>query len=170
MSTGTYTRDRTFSVADIKDVLGSFGADFGMVVSSSAVGGWPRSHIDVVLADLVMYAKASYLAAIDVTLLSSTGVEVKAARYNVSENAYGWSTDRPGNSLWPRNPAGRIRLTAIFASSWAGETASSRESFKRSLNLSWSDSDDDLSHADLTGRLDRRFASNGFGLEKLTYG
>jgi hypothetical protein len=150
-------------------VLRSFAADLAMMVASSGVGGWSREQIDWLVADLVSYADGKYLSAIDVTLLYGS-VEVRAARYAVSESAETWGGDRPGNSLWPRTPGGHIQISTLWTVRWLGLSSGDKATFRASLNFGWTDSELDLSHRGLVQRQDRRFASNGFGLEKATYG
>jgi hypothetical protein len=169
MTTGTYTYERTYTSVDIRRVLGSFAADFAMMVASSGVSGWPRDRIDTLVADLAAHANEKYLAEIDVTLHAGER-EVRAARYKVSESAQGWTNDRPGNSLWPRTPGGEIVLTAVTTKSWQDLPPSGKEAFRRGLKLRWGDSDHDITHAALVPRQDRRFASNGFGLERELFG
>lgn len=167
MTSGTYTVE--YTVADIKRVLGNFAADLAMMISSSAVAGWSRSEIDQTVADLVAFADNGYLSAIDVTL-SNGYSEVRAARYTTSTAAQGWSSDRPGDSLWPKTPGGSLRLTAVMSSTWSREPDSQKAAFVSELNGSWPDSDRDLSHRYLVARSDRRYASNAFGIERQTYG
>lgn len=169
MATGTYTYERTYTSADVKRVLGSFAADFAMMVNSTGVSGWPRDRIENLVADLAAHANEKYLSAIDVTLHAG-GYEVRAARYTVSESAQGWTNSRPGNSLWPRTPNGEIVLNAVMSKRWFEVSPSVREAFRRGLTLPWGDSRDDISHVGLLQRQDHRFASDGFGLERVLFG
>lgn len=170
MATGSYTGTYTYTVADIKRVLGSFGADFGMMVASAGLmADWPRGTIDMLVADLVDYANGKFLAEIDVSLWRD-GVELRAARYHVSGSAQGWIDQRPGSCMWPRTPAGNIVVVIVHSDDWKTAASDKRVAFRKGLRLQWGPSNLDISHSGLVQHQDRRFASNGFGLERITFG
>src|SRR5437870_4104442 len=108
MATNTYTS--TYTVADIRRVLGSFAADLAMMVQSSGVtGAWTRSRLENLVADLVDFANAGYLAEVHVGLWND-GREIRAARYTPSTSAYGWINERPGGAIWPRTGTATIEV------------------------------------------------------------
>jgi Bacterial HORMA domain family 1 len=170
MATSSYTSTYTYTVADIKRVLGSFAADFGMMVASAGlVENWPRSRQDLLVADLVDYANSKYLAEIDVSMWRD-GAELRAARYHVSDSAQGWINERPGSCMWPRTPDATIEVVAVGTSVWKTAPSAERDEFRAGLRLQWGPSDLDISHSGLVQRQDRRFAANGFGLQRAMFG
>jgi len=168
MSTITYTS--TYTVADVRRVLGSFGADFAMMVATAGLSAdWPRNTIEKLVADLVEFANAGYLKELHVSLCSG-GTELRAARYTMSTSAYGWTNDRSGGCIWPRTPTGAITVIAVYTEKWKRATDNEKSLLKQRLQLAWTPADADLSHVGLAQRQDRRYASNGFGLERMSFG
>lgn len=167
MSVGTQTR--TYTIADIRRVLADFAADFAMI--AQATGLRSRESVAETVSDLVGFAGAEYLEAIDVILWDASGRKLRAAKYMVSTSAVGWMTERPGNNLWPKAPGGRLQVIATLSGAWwkldENEQAVIRERW--GIAGAWSVTSTDTSHYGLTAAVDRRYASNGFGVEKTLY-
>lgn len=168
MATSTYSS--TYTVADVRRVLGSFAADFAMMVATAGLSAdWPRNLIDQMVADLVDFADHGYIAEVHVSLWSG-GTELRAARYTPSTFASGWTNDRSGGCIWPRTPSGTITVIAVYSDEWTHASDSDKSAFKGRLQLTWAPSDVDVSHLGLAQSQDRRYASNGFGLVRLSFG
>lgn len=156
----TATRTSTYTKADIERVFRRVGADLKMIADST--GAWDATTAAKYIHDVDELAGEGYLDKVDVTLFSG-GVEVKAARFVVNDNALGLSNQRPGDALWPRvaNPYLRI----VLSHSAAYDTAAANRMVGR-LKCSWVSSFDDISHSTLCRGGDRSYASNGFGVER----
>ena len=165
MNTGTQTR----TVADVRKVLNSFGADYSMKAQSTGLG--TRADIEETVEDLIAFANAGYVDSIVVILWDSAGNQIRGRKYVVSNAAIGWPNDLPGNSLWPRTPGGTLQLIAIMSDEWWKLSLQARENAKARLEIkgAWPASSTDTSFSGLTGTRDRQYASNGFGLERWTY-
>jgi hypothetical protein len=164
MSIGTGTYEATFTVADIKKVADRFAADYTMI--SQATGLHTRANVDKNTAEIKIYAEAQYLHDIDITLLDAAGKELRAAHYKISDSASNWSGQQPGNNMWPSTPAGRLRITVNLNKKWFALTPAQRDEFNKKNGIAWGIGTDDLSHPTLVKEFDRRFASNGYGMEK----
>jgi len=167
MSTATGTYEGTYTVADINRVVDRFAADYGMI--AEATGLRTRQEIDKHVSDIKIYAAAKYLVEIDVTLFDKSGKEIQAAKYKVSDAASGWTNQQPGNNMWPRTPDGHLLLTLKLSDKWVSMGQEAREEFHRENGLNWSPCSRNLTHQTLTGQLDRRYVSNGYGMEKLIF-
>jgi hypothetical protein len=165
MQTLSYTH--TYTIVDIRRVLDNFAADFAMI--AQATGLRTRDNVDDVVADLKSLAERDYLQEIHLTLYSATGVEIKAARYTISTTAEGWATRLPGNNLWPRTPGGELAVGIRHSQKFMNLDEDSRIGFFRQLRRAWGATDMDFSHNRLISSFDRRYASNGWGLEKRVY-
>lgn len=167
MSTGTYTR--TYTLADIRRVLADFAADFAML--GQATGLRSRESVARTVGDLVGFAGAGYLLVVDVILWDAAGHKLRAAKYTVSTSATGWMSQRPGNNLWPLAPGGQLQVIATLSSAWwaLDEVERAEERARWGIADPWSPTTIDTSHLDMTASVDRRYASNGFGVEKTAY-
>jgi Bacterial HORMA domain family 1 len=165
MNTGTQTK----TVADVRRVLNSFGADFSMKAQSTGLR--TREDVEGTVADLIAYADAGYLVAIVLSLQDASGREIRGSRYVVAENAIGWSNDLPGNNLWPKTPGGVLQLIAEMSQSWERLSAQGQEVAKKRIGIkqSWGSTNADTSFSGLSGTQDRQYSSNGFGLKRWTY-
>jgi|SRR6478735_7153372 len=164
MSTGTGTYEATFTVADIKKVVDRFAADFAMM--GEATGLRTREQVAKLVTEIKIYAEAEYLQEIDVTLLDAAGREMRAAQYKVSNSATGWTNQQPGNNMWPAMPGGRLRITLVMNKKWSELNQTQRDEFDRRNGLVWPDRPTDLTHQTMIKEFDRRYVSNGYGMEK----
>lgn len=164
-STATIAATRTFTVVDIRRVVDRFGADYDMIIQ--ATGLRSQGHADDVIADVKAFAEAGYLARVDVVLQNARGQTVRAARYEVSKHAHGWTGDRPGGCLWPRLLDGCLSVVVSYTSGWW--SLPTKAAFLSSLRISWVPSDIDISYPGLSGIQDRRYTSNGYGMARTTF-
>ena len=84
MDTATHTK----TVADVRKVLNSFGADFSMKAQSTGLMG--RAEVEQAVEDLIAFADAGYLDSIILSLRNTAGKEIRGGRYAVSHSAIGW--------------------------------------------------------------------------------
>jgi hypothetical protein len=164
MSTGTGTYEATFTVADIKKVVDRFAADYWMI--AQVTGLRTRETVDKQVAEIKIYAEAQYLHAVDITLFDAAEKELQAAQYKVSDAATGWTNQQPGNNMWPVTPGGKLRITLTMSKKWFDLNQAQQVEFDRSNGLVWPDTNKDLTHQTLTKQFDRRYVSNGYGMEK----
>jgi len=168
MATTAYTA--SYTIVDIRRVLGSFAADFGMMVQSAGLTvSWPRPRIENLVADLVLFAQKGYLSELHVALWNGQK-EIRAARYTPSIAAYGWANQRPGGCIWPHTDGGTVHVVVVYSEKWIDEPDSAKAAFKSSLHLSWNSSSLDITHSGLVSQPGyRRYESNGYGLERMSY-
>lgn len=165
MNTGTQTK----TVADIRRVLNSFAADFSMKAQST--GLWTRAEIEEAAEDLIAFASAGYIDAIVIILWDAAGKRLRGRKYIVSNSAIGWENDLPGNNLWPQTPGGSLQLIAVMSAEWWILTSDGQQNAKQRLAVkgAWPSKSVNVSFSGMTASRDRRYASNGFGLERWTY-
>jgi hypothetical protein len=163
------TETRTKTVADVRKVLNSFGADFSMKAQSTGLMG--RDEVDGAVDDLIAFADAGYLDSIVLTLRDASGKEIRGGRYVVSDAAIGWTNDLPGNNLWPITPGGTLQLIAVMSETWAKLGTKGQAEAKQKIGVKgpWPSTTVDVSFFGLNGVQDRQYASNGFGLRRWTY-
>lgn len=165
----TYSSTSTYTVTDVGKVIDRFAADLRMV--SQATGLLTRDYVERLAADVKLMAQRGYLDRVDIVLRSALGTVLRAAEYRVSTDASGWSSDRPGNNLWPRTPSGLLNVVVFRTPAWWALSETQRQAFLDSqCSLSWGPSGIDTSYSGLTGRQDRRYASNGYGVQRTIYG
>jgi hypothetical protein len=160
----TYEATATYSVADIKRVLDNFAAEFTMI--SQATGLRTREYVESMVSDLKVFAEREYISHIHLILYDNAGKELRAARYTLSDVAQNWAHQNPGNNLWPRTPGGDLRLYVSWTQKYLGLSETALAGMNQRLNISWQRVSIDLSHPGLVSQFDRRFASNGYGMEK----
>ncbi|SRR6266568_1124169 len=167
-STGTHTT--TYTVADIRKVVDNFAADFSMI--AQATGLYSRENVAWVVSDLKIFAEYRYLINVNLILKDGTGQQVRAAVYRVFESAIGWSSERPGNNIWPRMANGSLTVVATFTSAWWNKTLPEKSLFMTTTGLhnSWGPTTEDTSFRGLTPTSGQRYASNGYGWQRTNYG
>lgn len=164
MTTGTQTS--TYTTADIRRVLDTLAADLLMMVQATGVSGWTRLRIDNTVHDLKVMAENGCIEAIHVALHDGAGTKIRAAKYTVSTSAQGWTTQRPGNNLWPHTPTGSLHIIVSTTDTWEAALAA----LGGQLTSTWTTTTEDTTHATLRRTDERRYASNGWGLERGVYG
>lgn len=168
MSAGTFTLSSTYTITDVAKVVDRFAADYHMI--AQATGLVSRDHVVNVVHDVKLMAQRGYLKRVDLVLRNAAGEKVRAAKYTVSTDASGWTSDRPGNNLWPRLAGGDLRVVVSYSDAWWALTEYQRDAFKRNeCVLYWSNTDIDTSYSGMIGRVDRRYSSNAYGMERTTY-
>lgn len=166
MSTGTFTS--TYTTVDVGKVVDRFTADFHMIAQSTGLASAQRAHD--VGHDVKLMAQRGYIDRVDIVLRNAAGKEIRAAKYTVSTDAGFWSSDRPGNNLWPRQVGGGVHVVVSYTPTWYGLPEHVRRRFQtEECERSWGPSDIDTSYPGLTGRFDRRYASNAYGMERTVY-
>jgi hypothetical protein len=168
MSVGTETYTGTYTIADVRRVFDQFAADYDMAAQSTGLVS--DDHVTKVVHDVKTLALEGYVLRVDIVLRDSHGATIRAQRYVVSTNAALWSAQRPWNSLWPWTPGGNLNIVVSYTTKWQGLPADAKSDFRRrSLLLSWTNTEINTAYPDLTGQVDRRYASNGYGLERITF-
>ena len=166
----TITRTTTYTVSDIRKVVDNFAADFSMMCQ--ATGLRSRESVAQTVSDLKTLAEYGYLVQVTLFLFDEEGNKLCAARYQVSQSATGWQTDRPGNNLWPRTEGGCLRVLGTLTSAWWNMTDVDRQAFIRDHGLysAWSPAQWDTSLTGLASNPGQKYASNGYGWERTNYG
>ncbi len=165
----TFSSTSTYTTTDVGKVIDRFAADLRMV--AQATGLMSREYVARLADDVKLMAQRGYLDRVDVVLTNALGTVLRAAEYRVATDASGWTSDRPGNNLWPRTPGGELSVVIFRTPTWWALTEIQRQSFLNSqCSCSWGPSDIDTSYSGLVGRYDRRYASNGYGVQRTIYG
>lgn len=150
----------TYSFVDVEIVIRRVTADLIMIANST--GAWTEDFARKVGHDVELLAKKGYLKWVDVTLFSY-GVEQKATRFEVSTAAGGLSMSRPGGVLWPRVSNPDLRVVFGHTSDF---TPIAEAMLANQLELSWTATSTDTSHASLKSGTGRDYASNAFGVQR----
>lgn len=165
----TTTRTKTFTITDVRRVLASFAADYSMIAQATAT----HSNVQVkrTVADLTIFAEHDMLLAVDIVLLDAKDVPMRAAQYTVSTTASGWTNQEPGNNLWPKIPGTHLRVIATLSDAWWDKSTTEKARFRERTGLqgSWDVTSIDTSFSGMGRTVDRRYASNGYGMEKALY-
>lgn len=153
----------TYTVADVEKVMRSIRADLMMIADSTKA--MTEDEANNYAYDIELLAKNGFLTAVDVTLLSASKKEIKAANYQLqTQDATG--TERPGDVMWPETQTGSIRV--LLSTSEAYDMQPDKVS-KLPLRLSWGRSSADTTHSGLSSSGGRGYSSNGFGANRNDY-
>lgn len=158
--TATASMTHTYTTSDIEKVVRRFAADIAMIAQSS--GAITEAAAADYAHDVELLAKKGYLKKVDITLLNGT-IEVRAAQYVVSTAAGDLTMSRPGGVLWPRVANPDFRIVIFYTDTY---TAEARQELSGKLNISWTPTNADTSHATLTTSGGRDYASNGWGMQR----
>jgi hypothetical protein len=163
MGTVTGTATKSFTNADIENVVRRFTADILMIAQST--GAVSEAKAREYAADVETLAKKGYLSAVDLTLFSGgySGNEERAVKYTVSTNAGDLTSSRPGGTRWPRVNDPYLRIILSYTSSY---NDAAREALKPTLNIQWTPTNADTTHSRLNQSGGRDYASNGWGMQR----
>ncbi|GGI27428.1 MULTISPECIES: HORMA-1 domain-containing protein [Bradyrhizobium] len=150
----------TYTYVDIENVVRRVNADLVMIADST--GCWTPEEARNYAHDIEVLAKDGYLKWVDVTLISS-GVEIKAVRFEVDTDAGSLSTSRPGGVLWPKVAGAKLRVVLSYTDDY---TSAAREATKGKLKIGWVTCYDDTSHAALSSAGGRNYVSNAYGMQR----
>jgi hypothetical protein len=166
-STGTKTT--TFTKADIRKVVESFAADYGMI--ADITGLRLREKVEHDVSDLNKFAEDGYLVRVTLYLLDKDGNPLNVAIYKVSENAVGWQTGMPGNNVWTAPAGSSLQLIATMTDAWFNKSDEGRQQYLKSRGLvgSWAKSDTTTSLNGMTASAGQKYASNGYGWARTNY-
>jgi len=164
--TQTLTQTRTYTKVDIQKTFESFRSVLRLISLSS---GCDAEVVDARTDDVLEYVYAGYLSGIDLVLYDASGVDVRAARFTVSEDAASWSSTMPGDNIWPQTPGGWISLTVRTTPAWQALSENARSAFWASLELDWGPSRSEPNFAPMETIGSKRYSSNAYGLQQTTY-
>lgn len=157
----------SFSSVDIVKVADRFGADMSML--AQATGAMSAATVERVIHDVKLYAKKQYIDRISVALLNSSGEVVKARKYVVSTSASLWSTDRPGDNMWPKTTSGEISVVVHYTNAWNALGGVAEANFREGLKENWGPSALDTDFPGMSGTVARRYASKAYGMERTDF-
>lgn len=168
--TSSGTQTTTYSVVDVRKVVDCFAADFSM--KAQATGLRSRESVAETVSDLKVLAENGYLISVRLILKDAAGNKIRGSVYTVADNAVGWSSDRPGNNLWPRTPGGTLRVIATLTQAWWDMNDASKDGFvsRYGMNSRWDLTTEDTSLSHLSSSAGQRYASNGYGWQRMNYG
>lgn len=156
----TYSATETYSVSDIEVVLRRVTADLVMIASST--GAITEDTARNWGHDIELLAKNGYLRMVDLTLLSS-GIEKKAARFEVNTQSGELTMNRPGGVLWPKLPYPELRIVLYYNDAY---DTTAKEKMRDKLWIGWVPSSADTSHSSLNAGAGRDYVSNGYGMQR----
>lgn len=169
MSYTTQTLTSTYTVVDIRKTFENFEADLRMIARRTEK--WTQQYVDEVFHDIITLAEAKYLKTVDIVLLNSFEVPIRAAKYIVNETGTAISSDRAGGNDWDNITDTTLSVILAYTDSWKTLTQEQREAFQKNNNfkISWTTSYIDNNFPNLTKQPAQTFASKGYELNKTNY-
>jgi hypothetical protein len=128
-----------------------------------------RQDVRDVSDDVKTMAKYGHLKEVSIYLEDASGTILRASKYEVSTDAALWTSQRPGNNLWPRLPEGRLNVHVTYSRAWWQLTEQQRQWFIAQRRCTWGTINLDTSFPTLSPRYDRSFVSNSYGLRKTAF-
>lgn len=160
MSSYAETYSQTYTVVDVGKVVDCFAADLDMIAQATTL--WTREYAQKVARDIKLMAQNKYLKEANICLFDANGRLIRAAKYEVSEDASLWTAQRPGNNLWPKTTGGKLQIIITWTKPWS-------QAFQDRLECPWGSTNIDTSFRQLARRYDRDYTSNAFGLRKSVF-
>jgi hypothetical protein len=154
------TATHTFTDTDIEKVVRRFRADVTMIAQST--GAITEQKARHYAEDVEALSKGGYLKKVDLALFDGNE-EVAAAVYTVNTAGEALTTSVPGGVLWPRVRDPYLRIVLFYTDAY---TDTARAAMKPRLNINWSPTNADTSHATLHPQGERAYVSNGWALER----
>ena len=160
----TETYSTTFNREDIKRVHAAFAADYRIAAESTKLHSSSRVNKNV--AGIKAVAEEQYLKAVHVRLLRSDGSVREAAVYEVSTDASGWTSERPGDMYWKAEPGDVFRLTLFYSAKWDALAQAEKDAFRKQHLPGWGPSSFDGRYDGMTYSADRQYSSRAYGLQR----
>lgn len=169
MNYNTYTATSTYTVVDIRKTFEGFEADLRMIARRTEK--WATDYVDKVFHDIIKLAEAKYLKAVDIVLLSTANLPIRAAKYTVNDAGTSITGDRAGGNDWSNVPNTYLEVIVSYTDAWHLLTQQQKETFQQTNNfkIGWSASSIDNSFPNLSRQNAQTFASNGYELNKTNY-
>ncbi|MGO9547869.1 MAG: hypothetical protein ACLPPF_24175 [Rhodomicrobium sp.] len=164
-ATATASTTETYSVLDIETVMRRVLGDLLMIASSSA--SITEAKAREYAHDIELLAKKGYLRSADITLISGSGLELRAACYDVNTEAGNLTMSRPGGVMWPRVNGAWLRVVLSFTDKY---NDAARSDIARRLKIGWAPTNTDTSHVGLSSSGGRDYASRGYGIQRKDFG
>lgn len=162
--TGSMTT--TYTDIDVRRVYSRLHADLQMIAEST--GLQTPDWVDNVVFDLTFLAISGYLSRIEIVLTGANNVTLQAEVYTPSANALSWTAQRP-SCRWPRILATALNVFVYYMPTYAGLTPAQRGILARQLKLAWGAASFRPDYSRLTAGEQRTYASNGYGLRRVSY-
>lgn len=165
----TITNTNTYTVVDVRKTFEGFEADIRMIARRT--GKWTNEYVDNVFHDILKLAENKYLEYVDITLLDSYSVPLRAARYRVNENGSTMNSDRPGGNDWPNITGTRLSVIVSYKKDWHDLTDAQKETFtiNNYFRISWSTSSIDNSYSHLSSDGAQLYGSKGYEVQKSNF-
>jgi hypothetical protein len=160
----TETYSTTFNREDIKRVHAAFAADYRIAAESTKLHS--SKYVDKTVAGIKAFAEEQYLQAIHMRLVGSDGSVREAAVYEVTTDASGWTSERPGDMYWKAKPGDKLQLTIFHNANWAALTQAKKNAFNNGHLPGWGPSSFDGRYDGMTSSADRQYASRAYGLQR----
>ncbi len=169
MNYNTITATATYTVVDIRKTFEAFEADLRMIARRTEK--WASDYVDKVFHDVVKLAESKYLKTVDIVLLNTADIAVRAAKYTVNEAGTSITGDRAGGNDWGNLPNTYLGVIVSYTSAWDLLTQQQKDNFKQSnsFKIGWSASYIDNNFPNLSKQTAQSFASNGYELNKVNY-
>ena len=165
----TFTNTSTYTVIDIRKTFEGFEADLRMIARRT--GKLCLTNIDPIVHDILKWAEHKYVDHVDITLLDSNGVPIRAVRYTVNENGTATSSERAGRNDWVDLPDTTLDIIVSYNQRWHNLSVVEQSNFQHEngFKVSWSASTLDTSYNHLTAESAQLYASRGYELKKQNF-
>jgi len=160
----TETYSTTFNREDIRRVHAAFAADYRIAAESTKLHS--SDYVDENLFGIKAVAEAQYLEAIHMRLLAADGTPREAAVYAVSTDAFGWSSERPGDMYWKAEYGDALQLTIFYNTNWDELTQGQKDAFRNEHLPGWGPSNFNGRYDGMSASTDRQYSSRAYGLER----
>ncbi|MDX2189573.1 MAG: hypothetical protein SFY32_06900 [Bacteroidota bacterium] len=168
-SYNTTTATTTYTVIDIRKTFEGFEADLRMIARRTEK--WTMEYVDKIFYDVIKLAEAKYLNYVDITLLNSLDVPVRATRFTVEENGKAINGERAGGNDWPNLPYTRLSVILSYNQKWHNLSPEEKQQFSDNNNfkIGWVTSHIDNSYFHLKKEDGQLFASKGYEVQKTNF-
>jgi len=166
----TVTNTNTYTVIDIRKTFEGCQADIRTIARRT--NKWTMEYVDKVFNDILLFAEKEYLNSVDIVLLDSNEIVLRASKFVVNSNGSAISSDRAGNNNdWTEITNTHLSVILSYTSKWHNLSETEKENFQKnnSFKLSWVSTSIDNSFPHLSNSQAQLYASKGYELQKTTY-
>ena len=157
-----YTKTRTYTKTDIRQVWECFSADLLMLATRTQA--LDKEVVKPICHDIHLMAENRCLAEVHIQLFDCLHQRVKAHKYTISENI-SRANQRPGANSWPRLPDGSLSVIVSYSDREKADKLKKSGQLKRK----WTRSNLDTRYSDMSSDGERFYSSNNYGCSRKSF-
>jgi hypothetical protein len=139
----------------------SISADFKIIVRKTEL--WKMEYCEQILHDIELLLSYDFLSKIHLIMKDNNSLAIRCNRYEINYGLSANTDDRAGNNDWDNIDGTSLTVVLSYTDTWRSFEEPNKSDFKKSLKISWANSQEDLLFLHLRENKSKKFnASNAY--------